>query len=93
MFNIESSLWETKSDYPFCNLLINDYSTVSIQDFVFIIGGKCWNTEDKGDVHSIIAKFKNNLWTQAGNLMISRRYHRSIRMNDHFYIVGGRGTL
>ena len=39
MFNIESSLWETKTDYPFCEVMLDDYSSVSINNFVLIIGG------------------------------------------------------
>ena len=94
MFNIESSLWENKTDYPFCEVMLDDYSSVSINDFVLIIGGYCQKTEDGSrEVHSIIAKFRNNVWTQVGNLMIPRRYHRSIVMNDRIYVVGGRGSL
>ena len=94
MFNIESSLWENKTDYPFCEVMFDDYSSVSINDFVLIIGGFCKKTEDTNyEVHSIIAKFRNNVWTQVGNLMIPRRFHRSIVMNDRIYVVGGRGTL
>ena len=94
MFNIETSLWETKTDYPFCEELIRDYSSISIHDFVLIIGGQCQkSTETSDETHSIIAKFRNNVWTQVGNLMIPRRYHRSILMNDRIYVVGGRGTL
>ena len=94
MFNIETSLWESKSDYPFCEVMLDDYSSVSIQDFVLIIGGKCKKAEDvASEVHSIIAKFRNNVWTQVGNLMIPRRYHRSVVMNNRIYVVGGQGTL
>ena len=94
MFNIESSLWETKSDYPFCEEMLNDYSSISMNDFVLIIGGQCQKNEDVGyEIHSIIARFRNNIWTQVGNLMIPRRYHRSIVMNDRIYVVGGWGTL
>ena len=94
MFNIESSLWENKTDYPFCEVMLDDYSSVSINDFVLIIGGYCQITVDRSrEEHSIIAKFRNNIWTQVGNLMIPRRYHRSIVMNDRIYVVGGRGTL
>ena len=96
MFNIEKSLWENKADYPFCDVMLDDYSSVSINDFVLIIGGQCKKsvgTETAREVHSIIVKFQNNLWTQVGNLMIPRRYHRSIVMNDRVYVVGGSGTL
>ena len=94
MFNIESSLWETKSDYPFCEVMLDDYSSISVNDFVLIFGGYCRKTTETGhEVHSIIAKFRNNIWTQVGNLMIPRRYHRSILMNDRIYVVGGWGTL
>ena len=94
MFNIESSLWENKTDYPFCEVMLDDYSSVSINDFVLIIGGYCKKTEETiTEVHSIIAKFRNNVWTQVGNLMIPRLYHRSIVMNDRIYVVGGQGTL
>ena len=94
MLTIESSLWENKTDYPFCEIMLDDYSSVSINDFVLIIGGRCKKTGDTNyEVHSIIAKFRNNVWTQVGNLMIPRRYHRSIVMNDRIYVVGGRGTL
>ena len=92
MFNIESSLWENKTDYPFC-IRFDDYSSVSIQDFVLFIGGYCRTGEDPiYTEHSIIAKFRNNVWTQVGNLMIPRRFQRSIVMNDRIYVVGGRGT-
>ena len=93
MFNIESNLWETKADYPFCQQAVVDYSTISIDDFVLIIGGKC--QQDKSlplEPHSLIAKFQNNIWTKIGNLMIPRCFHRSIVMNDRIYVVGGLGT-
>ena len=96
MFNIETSLWENKTDYPFCDVMLDDYSSVSINDFVLIIGGQCKKSvgnETAREVHSIIVKFRNNFWTQVGNLMIPRRYHRSIVMNDRVYVVGGSGTL
>ena len=74
MFNIETSLWENKTDYPFCAARLNDYSSVSINDFVLIIGGYCKKTEETiTEVHSIIAKFRKNVWTQVGNLMIPRQ--------------------
>ena len=72
----------------------DDYSSISMNDFVLIIGGYCQKDEDiSREVHSIIARFRNNIWTQAGNLMIPRRFHRSLVMNDRIYVVGGRGTL
>ena len=91
MFNIESNLWETKADYPFCQQAVVDYSTISIDDFVLIIGGKCKKDESFGTT-SLIAKFQNNIWTKAGNLMIPRRFHRSIVMDDRIFVVGGEGT-
>lgn len=93
MFNVESDLWENKTDYSFCQQKLVDYSTVSIDNFVLIIGGKCQKDENSDfEQHSLIAKFRNNTWTKAGNLMIPRRYHRSIVMNDRIYVVGGQGT-
>lgn len=93
MFNIESNSWETKSSYPYCAHMLADYSTISISDFVLVIGGICQQSEDIDSItHSIIAKFRNNKWTQAGNLMTPRRYHRSIVVNELVYVVGGRGT-
>ena len=93
MFNIESNSWETKSSYPYCSYMLADYSTISMSDFVLVIGGNCQQTEDIDSItHAIIAKFRNNKWTQAGNLMVPRRYHRSIVMNELVYVIGGRGT-
>ena len=91
IFNIGSSSWETKSDYPFCTDMIVDYSTISFRDFILLMGGLCHN-DDSSETHSIIAKFRNNIWTQAGNLMTPRRYQRSVVMNDLVYVIGGRGT-
>ena len=54
MFNIESSLWEIKSENPFCGEMLDDYSTISMNDFVLIIGGACQKNEDVSrEVHSI----------------------------------------
>ena len=93
MFNIVSSLWENKTEYSFCRQQLVDYSTVSIDDFVLIIGGKCQKDESSPfEHHSLIAKFQNNIWTKAGNLMKPRRYHRSIVMDDRIYVIGGQGT-
>ena len=93
MFSIVSSLWENKTEYSFCRQQLVDYSTVSIDDFVLIIGGKCQKDESSPfEHHSLIAKFQNNIWTKAGNLMKPRRYHRSIVMDDRIYVIGGQGT-
>ena len=49
MFDIETSLWQTKTDYPFCEERIRDYSSISIHDFVLIIGGQCQKTIETSD--------------------------------------------
>ena len=54
--------------------MLADYSTISMSDFVLVIGGLCQQSEDIDSItHAVIAKFRNNKWTQAGNLMVPKK--------------------
>ena len=60
------------------------YATTHTADSVYIIGG--W-----GDsfTTSTIAKYKNDIWTIAGNLNQARYGHGAITVNGLVMIIGG----
>ena len=70
---------------------ISSYATANTEDSVYIIGGftggSPWRT-------STIAKYKDNIWTIAGNLKQARAGHGAITIKGRTMIIGGelRGT-
>ena len=66
------------------------YAVASTARSAFIIGG--WNGRDEnsnGISTSIVAEFKDGQWTEFGNLLKSRSYHRAITFNGKTMIIGG----
>ena len=61
------------------------YATTHTADSVYIIGGDIfWYYET-----SAIAKYKNDIWTIAGNLNQARNGHGAITVNGLVMIIGG----
>ena len=86
-------------------LRIYNYATASSESTVYIIGGigetvKYHESDDcrggyscayepyHGDI-TTIAQFKNNKWTQIGNLRQKRRNASALLLNGEFIIAGG----
>ena len=66
---------------------ISEYATTHTADSVYIIGG-C--TDDSAQTRlSTIAKYKNDIWTIAGNLKQARSSHGAITVNGLVMIIGG----
>ena len=69
---------------------ISHYATTHTEDSVYIIGGRT----DAGDSRSpkrtsTIAKYKNDIWTIAGNLKQARYSHGAITVEGRTMIIGG----
>ena len=62
------------------------YATTHTEDSVYIIGGYTNGLPTKT---STIAKYKNDIWTIAGNLKHGRRNHGAITINERTMIIGG----
>ena len=58
-----------------------------MNDSIMVSGGRGPSTSDK----STVAKFKDDVWTQLGNLNEARHQHNSIIFNSDILIVGGYG--
>ena len=54
---------------------------------VIYFGGWNWSQEMK-----TVAEFKNDNWSQLGEMSQPRRRHQSIEMNGKIYIIGGNGS-
>ena len=57
---------------------------VSTDNSVIVIGGY-----SDGENSNIIAQFKDNGWSNVGELLQARLGHASIRINNEIYVVGG----
>ena len=78
-------------------LRIYNYATASSKSAAYIIGGigeQSKKNENKdydyyhGDI-TTIAEFKNNKWTQIGNLRQKRRGASALSYNGEYLILGG----
>ena len=62
------------------------YATTHTEDSVYIIGGY---TDGSPKRTSTIAKYKNDIWTIAGNLKQARNSHGAITVKGRTIIIGG----
>ena len=65
---------------------ISHYATTNTEDSVYVIGGF---TEGSLRRTSTIAKYKNDIWTIAGNLKQGRSSHGAITVKGRTIIIGG----
>ena len=65
---------------------ISHYATTNTEDSVYIIGGY---TGGSPLTTSTIAKYKNDIWTIAGNLKQGRSTHGAINVKGRTMIIGG----
>ena len=65
---------------------IRRYATTHTEDSVYIIGGY---TDGSPLRTSTIAKYKNEIWTIAGNLKQGRSSHGAITVKERTIIIGG----
>ena len=65
---------------------IYSYATTHTEDSVYIIGG---STSYRFETTSTIAKYKNDIWTIAGNLKQARYGHGAITVEGRTMIIGG----
>ena len=68
------------------------YATTSTEDSVYIFGG--WTVYDPNDYNnagriSNIAKYKNDQWSEVGNLNTARHGHSVITSGSLTFIIGG----
>ena len=70
---------------------ISDYATTHTEDSVYIIGGRTDSSRTGGRPSSIstIAKYKDDIWTIAGNLNKARNGHGAITVNGRAMVIGG----
>ena len=62
------------------------YSTVSVNDASYFIGGFIIS----GSTYkSLIAEYRNGQWKKAGNLTRGRSYHGAIQVGRQTVVVGG----
>merc|ERR1712126_80019 len=64
---------------------IYEYATTHTEDSVYIIGGR----NDPRYRISTIAKYKDDIWTIAGNLKQKRAGHGAITIKGRIMIIGG----
>ena len=66
-------------------LRIGYYSTVSTDDGVLVIGG------DQGSLTwtSVVAEYKDESWTNIGNLARPTAQHKAMRSGSNILILGG----
>ena len=65
---------------------ITEYATANTEDSVYIIGGYTGGSPERT---STIAKYKNDIWTIAGNLKQARNSHEAITVKGRTIIIGG----
>ena len=65
---------------------ISHYATTHTEDSVYIIGGV---TDGSSSSTSTIAKYKNDIWTIAGNLNQARSSHGAITVKGRTMVIGG----
>ena len=65
------------------------YAVISLKSSVIYFGG--WTHDELEDIDKV-AEFKNLEWTLLGKLASPRWGHRSIKMKNKIYLVGGHET-
>ena len=75
--------------FPYFRIAL--YATTHTEDSVYIIGGTTRSGSVNGSSSKIstIAKYKDNMWTIAGNLKQARRAHGAITVEGKTMIIGG----
>ena len=64
------------------------YSTISTADAAYIIGGQ--TTDYLGVIYvSVVAEYKNDVWSKAGELLKGRYAHGSIVNGLETMVIGG----
>ena len=72
------------------NFRISGYDTVSTDDAVLVIGGTTNGTPFE---LSIVAEYKDQRWSNIGNLARARTNHRAIKFGSNIMILGGVGSV
>ena len=69
LFDFETGGWTIVSDYPFGNGVVSNYDMLYVPQLsaCFVIGG--WTG---WDYSATVAKFQNDLWSDAGQLNEAR---------------------
>ena len=80
--------WSSRPDYTFASVeaeneksFIYGYSTISVDDAAFIIGG--------GGNENTITEFRDDHWRKHGSLQQRRLNHDSIAYEKQIMIIGG----
>lgn len=86
--NYETDTWVSADDYPFSNGdKIVFYATAQTDESIFIIGGYT-----NGRPHTrttIVAEYKNDSWSNVGNLLIRRYNHVALSLGSTVMIIAG----
>ena len=75
---------------------ISSYAVISTRSSVIYFGGlesngvNPWD-EDADEESDKVVEYKNLKWTQLGKLASPRRDHRSIKIQNKIYLLGGWG--
>ena len=91
IYDRSASIWSTKSDYPYRQVII-DYQLVSTKDGFILFGGYADKISQSS---SNVAKFdpKENKWTTLTNLQFARYSFGIIEIEKKFIVLGGVGTI
>ena len=88
VLDMTTMTWSDQPDYPIEfsdpnreNNYLCGYSTVSISDAAYIIGGV--------RTQHIIAEFRNGQWRQLENLKTRRSSHGSFTVKNRVFVLGG----
>ena len=68
---------------------ISMYATTSTEDSLYIFGGWTVYSQTNAGRISNIAKYKNNQWSEVGNLNTPRFGHSVITSGSLTFIIGG----
>ena len=81
-----SNIWSGRTDYPFGERYISDYSIVAMKDFFYFFGGQTGHSTTK-----TIASFSTitKVWKICGKLQNARSGHGVFIHEGDFVIVGG----
>ena len=92
VLDMETMTWSEQPDYPVESVIVPAissknylaaYSTVSISDAAYIIGGVY--TKD------IVSEFRNWKWRKLDNLKTGRSAHGSFAIGNRAFVIGGSG--
>ena len=86
MYHFSYCRWAFLYWHFFLYFRIHFYATTHTEDSVYIIGGRTGGSPEKT---STIAKYRDDIWTIAGNLKQARYGHEAITVKGRTMIIGG----